>query len=910
MKPILLSFLVSQLCTLSVYGPKQGLELPIVESLAVFQGNIRIDSFQYVNDTIFLPDTGRFTIVYKPSGVDSAYSLRNPVKPTAPRKDVMTDTSQVKEAWININGSRRIGITIGRSVSINQSIDISLSGKIGDSTEVTGRLSDSRLGGNYQVFARRLDEFQQAQVKLKSRGFSLMLGDIQMGNGWAGRYQGMALSYESPPMVLSSSIGYSKEVRTSVSFRGRDGFQGPYFLKGPNGEDVTIVPMSERVTVNSMEMVRGREHDYTVDYEQGVLVFTPQRPIRDGDTIVVSFAYLQSVYTRRLIEAGAENGWLRVNFRSGKDELFGLSPSDIEALSEADSSAWIRGYRYVGRGKGDYALRDSQFVFVGAGNGDYIVHFEYVGDGNGSYSYNENGYFVFVGEGKGSFKVGKKVSTPFQEHMVSISVSRGVIINAVSGYFSRNFLRPEDRKLAYMVDGQFTHRWGMMKMDIKSGTRSRAFPPSILTRNPVPLSRLSAMLALGTDSKFVGLRMFNVIDTSFRTSGSEFVFGFEGAASFSGLIRNEKMNYRMRQTSIFKIGKGPINFNFLKLGGDTVASSVSLSVNSGPFEMFACRRDDESGIHQTLLLSAGFSHGRTTVSANANFFSTNDTVSKSASLRWSIGNINGYHEINYGASYASIEIYQFVGEGRGNYSFDPSSGQYYQDAGGDYIKVRKKLSSGEPQIWFKNHLEASVFTSVMSISTRIDLKNSPQGFYESDAELSGRLKITADRFLSLNAHLRKANDVLWGQTLDGYGELRLSLPGSAFFAGLSRMERPYLPNRKEKWVGTGFRRKRTGLSLKFSVIDGAASVYVVSAGPDFNIKMAGTRISLHANVYYGFLRKMYDSRFVTPMTMPIGAGYSYRITASKEVKKKNTLKVSVSGNKFRTRFNAYLDMRF
>jgi hypothetical protein len=60
------------------------------------------------------------------------------------------------------------------------------------------------------------------------------------------------------------------------SFTGIEGNQGPYKLKGQNGElYVLVISGSERVYVNGILLKRGENNEYTIDYNAGEIVFTP-----------------------------------------------------------------------------------------------------------------------------------------------------------------------------------------------------------------------------------------------------------------------------------------------------------------------------------------------------------------------------------------------------------------------------------------------------------------------------------------------------------------------------------------------------------------------------------------------------------------------------------------------------------
>src|SRR5699024_12338383 len=82
-------------------------------------------------------------------------------------------------------------------------------------------------------------------------------------------------------------------------FNGVDGNQGPYKLKGPNGElYILVVSGSERVYVNGIQLVRGEDKDYVIDYNAGEVKFNPTYPITSNMRISIEYQYTDRSYTR------------------------------------------------------------------------------------------------------------------------------------------------------------------------------------------------------------------------------------------------------------------------------------------------------------------------------------------------------------------------------------------------------------------------------------------------------------------------------------------------------------------------------------------------------------------------------------------------------------------------------------
>jgi hypothetical protein len=175
---------------------------------------------------------------------------------------------------------------------------------------------------------------------------------------------------------------------------------------------------SEKVWLDGELQRRGENNDYTVDYANGEITFTPRRLVTDQSRVVVDFEYTNDLYRRNFLGG-------RQTLSGFKDRLtlvltglreederesplsFALSDSAREILRAAGADprrAVLSGASYVGPGNGDYTRTDSVFTYVGRPRGDYQVSFTRVGPGKGQYRYDGAlGGYAFVGQGAGEY---------------------------------------------------------------------------------------------------------------------------------------------------------------------------------------------------------------------------------------------------------------------------------------------------------------------------------------------------------------------------------------------------------------------------------------------------------------------------------------------------------------------------
>ena len=116
------------------------------------------------------------------------------------------------------------------------------------------------------------------------------------------RVQGLSiaakLGSEQKTEVFASGALVRGQFTTS-QFTAQEGNQGPYKLRGPNGElFVLIVSGSEIVYVNGIPLERGETKDYIIDYNAGEILFNATYPITSEMRITVDYQFTDRNYSR------------------------------------------------------------------------------------------------------------------------------------------------------------------------------------------------------------------------------------------------------------------------------------------------------------------------------------------------------------------------------------------------------------------------------------------------------------------------------------------------------------------------------------------------------------------------------------------------------------------------------------
>lgn len=221
---------------------------------------------------------------------------------------------------LSTSGSITRGITIGnnQNATVNSNLDLQITGKISDKVSLRASIQDSNIPLQDSGYSQRLDEFDQIFIELFSDRWNIRGGDLFLENR-----QSKFLNFNKKVQGLSTRFTFGKpENKTEIfasgavvrgqyaksSFTGQEGNQGPYKLRGNNGElYVLIISGSERVFVNGILQERGENNQYTIDYNAGEITFTSLFPITSEMRIVVEYQYSDRNFTRFVTYGGAHH---------------------------------------------------------------------------------------------------------------------------------------------------------------------------------------------------------------------------------------------------------------------------------------------------------------------------------------------------------------------------------------------------------------------------------------------------------------------------------------------------------------------------------------------------------------------------------------------------------------------------
>ncbi|MDD2820773.1 MAG: hypothetical protein PHW29_05875 [Flavobacterium sp.] len=281
----------------------------------VLHKNILIESDSVTVQYLKLPEslTKEYRI-YDPSQVVSNKAATEnlyQIQKDSPKKNIPFD-------GLNTSGSITRGVTIGnnQNTTLNSNLDLQITGKISEKVSLRASLQDSNIPLQDGGYSQKLDQFDNVFLELFSDKWNIRAGDVFLENrktqflNFNKKVQGLSTNFdfgiENNHTNIFTSVALVKGQYTKSNFVGQEGNQGPYKLKGQNGElYVLVISGSERVYVNGNLLKRGENNDYTIDYNAGEIIFTPLFTITSEMRITIEYQYSDRNYTRFVTYAGA-----------------------------------------------------------------------------------------------------------------------------------------------------------------------------------------------------------------------------------------------------------------------------------------------------------------------------------------------------------------------------------------------------------------------------------------------------------------------------------------------------------------------------------------------------------------------------------------------------------------------------
>ena len=202
------------------------------------------------------------------------------------------------------------GLTSGNNQNAvtNSALDLEISGKLSNKVTLRANIFDTNIPIQQNGYSQNLTDFDRVFIELFSDNWQIRAGDISLQNKES---YFMPISKQIAGLRVQANVNDKLKVAASGavvrgkfnSFRitGREGNQGPYKIFGVNNEPaILIIEGSEKVYINGVQIQRGADKDYVMDYNLAEITFTTTFPITNDMRIAVEFQYADRNFTRFL----------------------------------------------------------------------------------------------------------------------------------------------------------------------------------------------------------------------------------------------------------------------------------------------------------------------------------------------------------------------------------------------------------------------------------------------------------------------------------------------------------------------------------------------------------------------------------------------------------------------------------
>lgn len=372
---------------------------------------------------------------------------------------------------VDYNGSFGRALSFGNNqdVVLNSQFNLQLEGDLGDSIKLSGAITDNTIPFQPEGNTQQLQEFDKVMIQLQRKRATLIVGDydIRKPSGYfMNFYKRVQGGFFSSSFKTSStgenkfgfgaSLAKGKFVRNVLT--ALEGNQGPYKLTGPNGEQFFIILAgTEKVYIDGVQMKRGEEYDYIIDYNTAEITFMPRRFITKDLRITVEFEFSDRNYLNSLLYVNDE--WnvnkklqFRLNVYSNQDAknqsvqqtldstkirfLSGIGDSIQHAYY---SSAFYQDtfsnskvlYKKTDTLVGGILYKDVYVFSTNKDSAKYTLSFSFTGAGRGHYQQSVNStngrVYAWIapeaGELKGDYEPIVMLVTPKKQQMITLGAS-------------------------------------------------------------------------------------------------------------------------------------------------------------------------------------------------------------------------------------------------------------------------------------------------------------------------------------------------------------------------------------------------------------------------------------------------------------------------------------------------------
>ncbi|MGJ8760015.1 MAG: hypothetical protein ACSHXA_05690 [Polaribacter sp.] len=342
------------------------------------------------------------------------------------------------------------GITSGNNQNAvtNSALDLEISGKLSKDVTLRANIFDTNIPIQENGYSQNITDFDRIFIEMFTDNWRVKAGDISLQNT---KSYFLPFTKQVSGLLVEAQLNDNFKVAASGAVvRGRfssynitsvEGNQGPYKILGANNETaILIIEGSEKVFINGIQIKRGEENDYTIDYNLGEIEFNTTYPITNDMRIQIDFQYSERNYTRFITydEASYEGEKFSIagyfyseNDAKNQPIQQNLTTEQKQILESAGNNTDLM----IAESAYEDAFNDNKILYKKVLNGSeeifeysnnatdelYTVTFSNVGNNLGDYVLDETtaigNIFLFVGTNQGSYNPIIRLTPPTKSQL-------------------------------------------------------------------------------------------------------------------------------------------------------------------------------------------------------------------------------------------------------------------------------------------------------------------------------------------------------------------------------------------------------------------------------------------------------------------------------------------------------------
>lgn len=218
------------------------------------------------------------------------------------------------------------GITSGNNQNAvtNAALDLEISGKLSEKVTLKANIWDTNIPIQENGYSQNISDFDRIFVEMFHEKWRVRAGDLSLKNkeSFFAPFVKQAAGLEveaniSDNLKVSASGAVVRGKFNRFNIIGVEGNQGPYKITGTNNEpNILIIGNSEAVYINGIQIQRGENRDYTIDYNLGEITFNTTYPITNDMRILIEFQYSDRNFTRFVTYQSAKYTSEKLNISS------------------------------------------------------------------------------------------------------------------------------------------------------------------------------------------------------------------------------------------------------------------------------------------------------------------------------------------------------------------------------------------------------------------------------------------------------------------------------------------------------------------------------------------------------------------------------------------------------------------